>query len=152
MTIEFFFAFIFGILFTTFISNTGNDIYSYVKNKLISYFVKSKCTNSKLKNETIILHKDIMNFLKERNTDQPQTDFDNWKESTNNYLKYSSNTMNLYNEKFGWRVTVIRQEYIIRGIQNKNLDQYYTHATNPLGIEAIAYGLVDLVGKLNTTE
>lgn len=135
------------ILFTV-----GTDIYSYAKDKFISFFGKPKCTNSKLKKETIILYKDIMNFLKVRHAGQPQIDFDNWKESTNNHLKYSEETMNLYNEKFGWRVAVIRQEYLTRGIQNKNLDRFYTHAVNPLGIEEIAHGLADLAGKLNTTE
>ncbi len=127
-------------------------IYSCGKDKLISLFGKPKYINSKLKEDTIILYKDIMNFLKVRDTSQPQIDFDNWKESTNNQLKYSQETMNLYNENFGLRVVVIRRDYLVRGIQNENLDRFYAHAVNPLGIKEIAYGLADLAGKLNNTE
>lgn len=129
-------------------SALGSDIYNYGKDWYISNFVEPELTDSKLKEETITLFRDIMEFLRQREYNEPQIDFENWEESTNNLIEYSRETMNLYHENFGSRVAIIRQEYLKRGIKSDRLDQYYTHPTNPLGIKEVAYGLAELAGKL----
>ncbi len=141
-----------GALLGGFFSEFGSDMYNSAKDWLISNFGESELTGSKLKEETITLYRDIMEFLKQRKDNEPQIDLDNWEELTNNLIKYSSETMNLYHENFGSRVVIIRQEYLKGGIKSDRLDQYYTHPTNPLGIREVAYGLAELAGKLNTTQ
>ena len=108
-------------LLTGFFSAFGRDIYNYVKDWFISNFGESELTDSKLKGETITLYKDVMEFLKQRENNEPQIDFDNWEESTNNLIKYSSEMMDLYHENFGSRVAIIRQEYLKRGIKSDRL-------------------------------
>ncbi len=140
-----------GALLTRIFSNLANDIYNYAKNKLISRFGKSKLTDSDLKKDTLTIYEEIMKFLKERQNNEPQSDFNNWKESTNNLLKYSRETMNLYDENFGAKVSTIRQEYLTRKIKSKRLEMFYEHPTNPLGIREVGYGLAELAGKLNVS-
>jgi len=141
-----------GALLTEFFYTAGSDTYHYTKDWLISKFGKSTLTNSKLKKETMTLYTDVMKFLRERQNNEPQVAFDNWEESTNNLIKYSTETTNLYHENFGSRVVIIRQEYLKRGIKSHRLDQYYTHPVNPLVIREVAYGLAELAGKLNITQ
>ncbi len=129
----------------------GTDFYVYTRDYTVSKFGESKLTDSKLKEETIILYTDIMQFLKERSINGPSIDFNNWDESTNNMMKYSTETKGLYQEKFGARVVMIREEYLKRGIKSERLNAYYEHPVNPLVIEEIAYGLAELASGLNIT-
>ena len=137
-----------GGLLIGFFSAFGKDLYNSVKNKLISKYGKARLTDTDLKKETLTLYMHIMIFLRERAKNDPEIDFDNWKESTNNLIQYSRETMNLYDEEFGPRIVFIRQEYLKRGIKSDRLDRFHEHPTNPLGIREIAYGLAELAGKL----
>lgn len=89
-----------------------------------------------------------MGFLTERNNNEPQIDMDNFKEMTNNIIRYLKETMGLYDKKFGAEVAIIHQEYPKRNIKSAQLEALYKHPTNPLGIREVAFGLIELAGKL----
>lgn len=148
MTKDILVGMILGGIITGFFLAFGKYLFNYIKNKVSSIFSKSKLTNENLKNKTLSLYEDIMGFLRERTSNEPQVNSNNWTESTNNLIKYSKETMNLYDENFGAKVEIIRQEYLKRGIKSDRLNQFYKHPTNPLGIREVGYGLTELAGKL----
>lgn len=123
-------------------------MYKSTKDWLMVKFVKPKLINATLRENTITLYKDIMEFLRQRDFNEPQIDFERWEESTNNLTRYYRETMNLYHENLGSRVAIIREEYLKRGITNERLEQFYLHPTNPLGIREVAYGLAELSGTI----
>lgn len=142
-------GFVIGSLLTGFFTPLGNDIYNWFKNKSISIFGKSTFSDKNLKEKILSLYKNIIEFLKERSNNEPQTDFNNFKESTNRHIKYFRETMNLYDKKFGSEIIFIRQEFLKRNIKSNRLNSFYEHPTNPLGIREIALGLVELASKLD---
>ncbi|MGV9142041.1 MAG: hypothetical protein ACOC1X_03795 [Promethearchaeota archaeon] len=108
----------------------------------------SELSDKELKMETKKLFKNIYLFLREREANEPEIDFDNWEESTKRQIVYSRETMNLYKSNFHFEVISIREEYAKRNVTSETLDTYYRHPTNPIGIEQVAYGLVELANKL----
>ena len=137
-----------GAMLGGFFTAFGEDMYYSLKDWVTTSFGKPKLTNATLREETITLYEDIMQFLGEREANVPSIDFNNWEESTNNLTKYYQETMNLYHGNFGPRVVEIREEYLKRGITNDRVEQFYTHPTNPLGIKELAYGLAELASKI----
>lgn len=137
-----------GAMLGGFLQAFGEDMYHSLKDWVTSSFGKPKLTNATLKEQTITLYEDIVQFTGEREANRPQIEFDDWEESTENYTKYSQETMNLYHENFGPRVVETREEYLKRGITNDRVEQFYLHPTNPLGIHELAYGLAELASKI----
>ena len=143
--------FILGGILIGVLREFGTDAYNNVKDWYISVYAEPLLPGSRLEEETISLYEDIMTFVKEREVSEPSIDFDKWEESTDMLIKYSRETMGLYDVKFGSRVVAIREEYLKLGIRSDRLDQFYEHPTNPLGIREVALGLAELAAELSTT-
>ncbi len=69
-------------------------------------------------------------------------------DSVNRQISYSSETVGHYYSEFEAKVAQYRQEYLKRGIVNKDVNDLYTTPTNPIGIQNIANGLNDLAAQL----
>lgn len=136
-----------GIIFKEILINLGKDLYGILKSR----FRKSHKSDVDLKREIILLYKNIIEFLETRRRAEPQVDFKNFKISTQNRINYSSETMSFYDSNFGAKVIITREEFLRKGIRSNELEKFYRHPTNPLGIREVANGLAELAGKLEET-
>ena len=117
-------------------SNLNNVIDTYDK---LVYWVKPKgMSDEALKIESFELSRDIFEFGKERKLNEPEIDFDNWGESTELFIYYSYETMQLYNTRFGKRLAIVREEYMKRGIIDNDFETFYKYPTNYFGIVEVA--------------
>ena len=105
-------------------------------------------SNQELRNEAIDVSREILEFLTDRKQKEPQVDFNNWDESTNNMLKYSSETPSLYMTEFGSKVVALRDEFKRRELSANELDMLCEHATNSIVIEMGAIKLGSLAYQL----
>jgi hypothetical protein len=96
------------------------------------FVAKPNMSDEELTIEATQLVKDIANFIRERRLNEPKIDYENWDEYTDNLIKYSKETMDLYNSEYITRVAEIREEFKRRGITNENFEDYYEHPTNVL--------------------
>jgi len=147
-TLRYVIIFVLGAFVWAVVTEFGTDVVRNLKDWWVAGSGGPKPIVSTLKEQTETLYEDIMNFVKEREANEPQIDYNKWEESTNALIKYSQETMGLYDVKFGSRVVAIREEYVKLGIKSDRLDQFYEHPTNPLGIREVALGLAELAAKL----
>ena len=105
--------------------------------------------DEQLKTRTIEVSQSILKFIEERNRNEPQVDFDNWDQSTDNLIKYSGETLDLYNKVFASEVIFLRNEYAKRGITDDSLDMFYEYPTNTLGIREVGIRLGSLAYRLD---
>lgn len=76
---------------------------------------------------------------------------ESWDEYTNRITQYSYETERLYKTKFLVNITLLRNEFLKRGITNKNLDDFYSFPTNYFGYTDIAVALAEMANQLNVS-
>ncbi len=122
-------------------------IYTFSKD-IISHYQNRALTDEELKIQSSGLSKEIMQLVINRQNNEPQIDFDNWNESTNLHSKYSSETNNIFYRDFAGKVSNTRDEFIKRNLKDKELDRFYQHPTNYIGLRELSASLSKLSGKL----
>lgn len=135
------------------VSALGNFIDSLEKIKdgilyVAVRFEKKEMTDDGLITQSRTLAKEMSQYIQKRNIDEPPVDFNRYNESAGKMISYSSETVGYYYSEFEPKVAQYRQEYLKRGLQNKDVNDLYANPTNPLGIQAIASGLNDLASQL----
>jgi hypothetical protein len=60
---------------------------------------------------------------------------------------YREETVAIYVEDFRPKVIYVRNRFSERELVNPDLDRYYEHPINPLGIEALATALDELAAR-----
>ena len=103
-----------------------------------------------LANEALETSRQVLDFVTDRERNQPQIDFNNWDESTRNLLTYSAGTKNLYSTRYGAKVTFLRAELKTYGLSNESLDLLCHDATNLIVIREGAIALGSLALKLSS--
>ena len=108
----------------------------------------SKSSENLLTEKTFKLSNEILLFLKEREENEPNINFKNWENSTNEILFYSSETMNLYSVKFSSKVMLARDQFKEKGFTDSELDKFYEHPVNQIGIRIVGERLGLIANKL----
>jgi len=94
-----------------------------------------------IRSRALHLSDEILAFLARREATDPTMRLprqgDDWHRNTQHLVDYSRETMATYSRLFGARVIAMRNEFLSRGFRDPELDQFYGHPTNPLGIRAV---------------
>lgn len=122
-------------------------IYKFLAD-VVAHYQEIQLTDEELKKEGLKTAKELMDMVIERQANEPNIDFNNWQESTQNQIKYSQETQNLYYRNFASHIAFLRGEFIKRGKQDKDLDLFYEHPTNYLGMRTLASKLALLAESL----
>ncbi len=110
---------------------------------------KAITPESTLKQRAATLSVDILNFLVQRNSNEPSLPRpETWGQDTDRMLRYFKGTMDLYSKQFGARVIAIRNQFAQQGLTDKELDQFYEHPTNPIGIRIVGERIGALAEQL----
>lgn len=116
---------------------------------------KSKSPGTKNGNEDSLeqnikkLSTEILNFLADRKRNEPQLPKkDTWHRDTELMIKYSQEIMNQYSIKFAVQVISARNSLFSRGLCDEELDKFYEHPTNAIGIRIVGERLGALSEKL----
>lgn len=139
-----------GVLIVVGIANFTDalrKIYSFSKD-IYAHYQKRTLIDKQLKSDAILTSKDLMQFVIERQNNEPQVDFDNWDASTKAQIKYSTETQNIFYKDFAGKVSNLRDEFAKRGIKDKDLDMFYRHPTNYIGLRELAASLSALSEKI----
>lgn len=112
-------------------------------------FEEKQMTDEALVWESRNLSKEIITYLLERRQGEPVFSFDNFEESTQSTISYSQQTVGYYSSEFQPKVAKYREEFLKRGLINNELDSFYKNATNPIGVESVAFALNDLAASLD---
>lgn len=115
---------------------------------VLSQFQEKQLSDGDLIEQAAALAKEISRYVADRNIDRPGTDFQNFDESVTKQLAHSSETLGYYYTDFQPRVAQYRAEFRKRGLTNEDVERFYEFPTNPIGIQMVANGLVDLVSQL----
>lgn len=110
-----------------------------------------KISDQKLKEESKEIAQKIMDLVENRQEIEPHIDFNDFQNTTNQMRRHSQETQNLYAKHYAGKVHALRDEFLSRKLQNKDLDMFYQHPTNYLGLKALAIGLAALSEKVNVT-
>jgi len=103
-----------------------------------------------LKRRGLTLSDEILRFLLDRQRDAvPLPRMGTWEQDAGAMIAYSEGTMALYSQRFGARVIAMRNELADAGLTDPELDQFYEHPTNPIGIRIVAERLGALAERLN---
>jgi|GEM_PF-3307010 glucuronate isomerase len=117
---------------------------------------KAKCSgqkipNQKLKEESKEIAQKIMELVKSRQAIESNVDFNDFQNTTNQMIRHSQETQNLYARDYASKVHALRDEFLSRKMKNEDLDRFYQHPTNYLGLKALAIGLATLSEQLDVT-
>ena len=122
-------------------------IYTFGRD-IFAHYQKRKLSDEELKKQSSLLAKNLMEFVIERQKNEPQIDFDNWKESTDSQIKFLTETQNLFFRDYAGKVSNIRDEFLKRGLKNENIERFYEHPTNYLGLRDLAAAISSLSEKI----
>jgi hypothetical protein len=89
-----------------------------------------------------------MDFVQDRQAKEPAFSFETFKESSNALIKYSQETQNYYAREFAGQISNLRDELLKRKLQDGELDSFYQHPTNYIGLRMLAMRLAALAEKL----
>ncbi|MEW6173542.1 MAG: hypothetical protein AB1510_10850 [Bacillota bacterium] len=117
-----------------------SDIVSHVKGK--------RLTDAELKNKAQETARSLMEMVQARQNSEPDFDFDRFQESSNVLIKHSQETNNVYYRDFAGTVANLREEFLKRNIKDHELDQFYEHPTNYIGLRIVAIRLAAMAEKL----
>ena len=112
------------------------DIFVHLKGR--------KMSDIDLKNQALSLAKQLMDFVQIRQDAEPPFTFERFEESSSLLIKHSQTTQNLYARDFAGQLANLRIELIKRGLQDRELDQFYQHPTNYIGLRILAMRLAAL--------
>lgn len=106
--------------------------------KFTDRFIPKEMSDEELRLDSLELSRDIFEFIEERKSNEPEIDYNNWEESIADYTKYHSNSKEIYNSRFGRRLSIVREEYAKRVIYDEAFDMFYKNPTNYFGMTDVA--------------
>lgn len=115
---------------------------------VIAHFKGKRMSDADLQAQAITTAKQLMDFAQTRQACEPQFDFDNFHESSNLQIKHSRETQNSYARDFAGMIANFRDEFLKRGLHDKDLDSFYHHPTNYIGLKIVAIRIASLAEKL----
>lgn len=130
---------------------TIRDVILYPYNLYIR-FENKEMTDGELIIQSRALAKEISQYIQDRKTTELALDFSRFNESVEQMTSYTSETVGYYYSEFQPKTVQYRQEYLKRGLKNKDVDDLYNNPTNPIGIQSIASGLNDLSAQLQVKQ
>ncbi len=96
-----------------------------------------------LKRRATTLSAQILKFVTDRQAGQPPLPRpETWDQDTRAMTSYFNQTVALYSEAFGAKVIAIHDEFARLGLRDSELDQFYEHPTNPIGMGSLENVLV----------
>lgn len=107
-----------------------------------------KISDQKLKDSSKEIAQKIMKLVGERQASEPSVDFENFQYSTHQMSKHSQETQNIYATEYAGKVNALRDEFLTRELQDDELDRFYQHPTNYIGLKLLAIGLATLSEKI----
>ena len=113
-----------------------------------AHFQDRQLTDEQLNTVALDTARALMEFVSERQAAEPNIDFENWNESTQAQIKYSQETQNIYYRDFGGKIGHYRNEFLKRGLSDKDINMFYEHPTNYIGMRTVAMKLAELAYKL----
>ena len=122
-------------------------IYSFT-NDLFSHYQGKVLTDAKLKTQALETARNIMTMVSERQASEPPIDFKNWEASTQAMIRHSQETQNIYYKEYAAKVAHFREEFLKRELRDKELDMFYAHPTNYIGLRILATKLGLLANKI----
>jgi len=141
------------IILVIFLIVTGTALFLTSITTIKNYFFSEEILQTSedpLITNTKDLSQEILKFANERQANEPETDFENWDNSTNRLIKYHEETMNRYYQEYSVRVGFIIDEFKKRGITNENVERMYKFPTNYFGLRDIGIGLGEMANKLES--
>jgi hypothetical protein len=115
---------------------------------LLAHFKGKRLSDAELKTQVLAVSKRLMDFVQERQANEPAFSFNTFEESSNALIRHSQESQNLYARDFAGEVSNLRDELIKRKLQDKELDQFFEHPTNHIGLRILAVKLAALGEKL----
>jgi len=112
------------------------------------FVAKPGLRDLQLKDQTFELCRDLAQFVTDRRKNEPEIDFNDWEGSTQRSIEYSQESINLYYERFAPDVAILREEFLTRGMWNDEIERFYKHPTNYLGLQELTLKLAELAAKL----
>lgn len=122
-------------------------IHAFVRD-LAAHFRGKRMSDAELKTQVMALAKRIMDFVQERQAHEPVFDFKVFQESSNALIKHSQQTQNYYAKEFASQVSNLRDELLKRKLQDRELDMFFEHPTNYIGLRTVAVRLATLAEKI----
>ncbi|QVW36203.1 hypothetical protein KIP69_04940 [Geobacter sulfurreducens] len=122
-------------------------IYSFGKD-ILAHYQQRTLTDKDLKTDAVALSKSLMQLVIERQNNEPQIDFKNWDVYTNAQIRYSTETQNIFFRDYSAKVAHLRDEFAKRGLKDKNLDMFYQHPTNYIGLRELSTSIATLSEKI----
>lgn len=101
-----------------------------------------------LYSDAIEVSRQILDFVTDRQRNEPAIDFDNWDESTRKQMEYSTETNNQYTARFGGKTLALRDEFRRHHLMDKELDRFVEHPTNYIGMRTVGMRLAALAHSL----
>jgi hypothetical protein len=98
-------------------------------------------TDAELRDQSLTTARALVEFVEQRQASEPPIDFDNFTASGQLQISHSQATQNNYVIRFYGQVARLREEFKKRGQSDPELDMFYQHPTNYLGLRAVARGL-----------
>ncbi len=126
----------------------------HIASKISNYNTTTKSgtstsVNNDLKIKSKILSSDILGFILQRERDNPiYIRTGDWKKETETQSRYSTETMGLYSKQFAARVIATRNLLAKQGLVDQELDRFYEHPTNPIGIRTVGERIGALAEQL----
>lgn len=107
-----------------------------------------KTSDQDLKDQALDVARNLMDLVQTRQSSEPAFSFDRFHESSAALIRHSQETQNLYVRDFAGKIAFLRQELIKRNLQDKELDNFYEHPTNYIGLRNVAMRLAALAEQL----
>lgn len=112
--------------------------------------VKGRRTSDKeLKEQALDVARNLMDLVQTRQSSEPIFSFERFREFSNTISRHSQETQNLYAKEFAGKIAFLRQELLKRNLQDKELDNFYEHPTNYIGLRNVAMRLAALAEQLS---
>jgi len=115
---------------------------------VIAHFKGKRMSDAELKSQTIDLAKRLMDFVQERQENEPAFKFETFENSSNALIRHFQETQNYYAKEFAGKISNLRDELLKRSLQDRELDMFYQHPTNYIGLRMVAVRLAALGEKL----
>lgn len=97
-----------AFVFVFFIARVGLDV--------LNLFPNIKLSDKELKEKTLELSREIMDYVMERQENEPKLDFNDWISSLNAVINYSHETRNLFIQKYSSNTSFYYGEFHKRGM------------------------------------
>ena len=115
---------------------------------LVAHFKGRRMSDTELRDKSREIAKRLMDVVQSRQASEPTFDFESFHASSSAQIKHSQETQNLYYRDFAGPITNMREEFLKRKMHDKELDRYYEHPTNYIGLRIVAMRLAALAERI----